>query len=172
MPCKALCWILRVALLSIVPITYALPSTQSLNATSANSSFTLNDNFSCFPSRRRGSRRASTGDCLKAILGLPQNHQEGTFHSGGLGDGFRLPYTVFYQSCIVRVNIHPLSTDLSTWTSIGLVVGHLVNACAGGFASTGRYVKFFASLPICEIISQERTILSKIRHVFRKGFKW
>ncbi len=113
---------------------HALP-TLSLNTTDPNSELTaVKTGVNCWPLDIRGSRYASTRDCLQVALLLPDGADPGVFHTGNPSDSLQLPVAKTYESCQILVSMTGTNFDRSSWDHISYAASQM-----GAICSTGQY---------------------------------
>ena len=68
--------------------------------------------------------------CAKAQRGLPSTHSMGQFHFHGLNDIWRLPRTISYEDCTIKVQFrNPATTATASWVGIKGAISELLLAC-------------------------------------------
>lgn len=86
----------------------------------------------CFSASITDSHLADTRSCLQAAISLPDGADAGTFHSGGVEDGFKLPKVKVYGPCMATVSISGTRTDRSSWDHISYVASQIAAICSNG----------------------------------------
>ena len=112
-----------------------------------NSTDQLGEPYDCFDASLFNSRRAKISDCYQAMAGLPNYHRFRMFTTG-TGDRdlnpYLLPYTQIRLGCQIKVELVAGPEEESSWLSINLAVGKILNACQVGYsqeAKTGGWTR-------------------------------
>ncbi len=102
-------------------------------------------------------------DCNAALGFLPDSHELGIFHTGGLADGFRLPVNEIVRTCEIKVHLLETyeATAMGTWSNIRATAARVANEChyghgmehTGGMVLVGRII-------LISLVTADGTIVS------------
>lgn len=115
-------------------VSTALPSNAlpSADATSTNATEVDAAAIECVRNRNPFSlRNMIKRQCDGAIQTLPQDDTQGTFHTGGNDDAFKLPLERSFENCQVKVGLnYGYDADDGSWAKLVLVALELSRKCA------------------------------------------
>ncbi|KAK3177006.1 hypothetical protein OEA41_008332 [Lepraria neglecta] len=115
-------------------ISAALPSNAPLSADAASTNTTEVDAaaIECVRNRNPFSlRNMIKRQCDGAIQTLPQDDTQGTFHTGGNDDEFKLPLQRTFENCEVKVGLnYGYDTDDGSWAKLVPLALELSRQCA------------------------------------------
>ena len=124
-----------VCMISVTFILDTRAATLPQNATQLTEDLAgIKTGVNCWPASLRGSRLASTRDCLQAALLVPDGADSGVFHQGNPPDIYRLPIAEKYQTCQVIVSMAGTNFDKTSWDHISYSASQMIAIC-----STGQY---------------------------------
>ncbi len=127
------CFIFVASNILLIAKVHASPDLSlPVNNTPEYSALAAGQSAACFPAAILGSHLADTRSCLQAAISLPDGADPGTFHNGGVDDGYKLPKVKVYGPCMATVSIRAGNTDRSSWDHISWVASQIAAICSNG----------------------------------------